>query len=287
MGLHAPALQAGLLPHPREQQARLRDCSCRVPRTYLAQTRYTGRAVPEAPLIVFINSRSGGHAGPRLTETLCRALGQAQVLHASGTHMLHIAVQQAVQHAVRVLPWSSTVRDFQISMLEDSVPDAAAMHLGVRPAALQASARVEADLGQPGRGHRGRRQAGRDRAQVRSSSTGYGQQGLARRAMGGAASRPMHDKLVQGCRVTGHSCRAAALRSCVREVMAPWLGSWAPSTSWTSDQYHRCRLSPCVHLLRVRWLLARRCLAEDLDSLLTAGACVCSVRSCRWALAMT
>ena len=56
---------------------------CRVPRTYLAQTRYTGRAVPEAPLIVFINSRSGGHAGPRLTEVLCRALGQAQVCTAA------------------------------------------------------------------------------------------------------------------------------------------------------------------------------------------------------------
>ena len=50
-----------------------------MPRAYLAQTRYTGRALPEAPLIVFINSRSGGHAGPRLTEVLCRALGQAQV----------------------------------------------------------------------------------------------------------------------------------------------------------------------------------------------------------------
>ena len=51
---------------------------CRMPRAYLASTRYTGRPLPEAPLIVFINSRSGGRAGPRLTEVLCRALGQAQ-----------------------------------------------------------------------------------------------------------------------------------------------------------------------------------------------------------------
>lgn len=53
-------------------------CACRVPNAYLASTRYIGRDVPEAPLIVFINSRSGGHAGPRLTEALRRALGQSQ-----------------------------------------------------------------------------------------------------------------------------------------------------------------------------------------------------------------
>ena len=69
----------------------------RMPRTYLASTRYTGRAVPEAPLIVFINSRSGGHAGPRLTEVLCRALGQAQVcctLNLENPEPLHHRVHQ-------------------------------------------------------------------------------------------------------------------------------------------------------------------------------------------------
>ena len=40
---------------------------------------FLGPELAEAPLIVFINSRSGGHAGPKLTETLFRALGHAQV----------------------------------------------------------------------------------------------------------------------------------------------------------------------------------------------------------------
>ena len=35
-------------------------------------------ALPEAPLIVFINSRSGGRVGPALTEVLYRALGHDQ-----------------------------------------------------------------------------------------------------------------------------------------------------------------------------------------------------------------
>ena len=43
-----------------------------------------GARSPEAPLIVFINSKSGGHAGPRLTEVLQRALGQAQVASKPG-----------------------------------------------------------------------------------------------------------------------------------------------------------------------------------------------------------
>ena len=56
-------------------------CMCRIPRAYLQATKpFLGPEMAEAPLIVFINSRSGGHAGPKLTETLFRALGQAQVL---------------------------------------------------------------------------------------------------------------------------------------------------------------------------------------------------------------
>lgn len=36
-------------------------------------------AVAETPLIVFINARSGGRAGPKLARQLCRAVGRAQV----------------------------------------------------------------------------------------------------------------------------------------------------------------------------------------------------------------
>lgn len=47
---------------------------------YLADTKkFLAPELPEAPLIVFINSKSGGHAGPKLTETLYRTLGHAQV----------------------------------------------------------------------------------------------------------------------------------------------------------------------------------------------------------------
>lgn len=57
------------------------DTPCfRVPLTYLRNTKkFVGHEVPEAPLIVFINSRSGGRAGPALTETLFHALGHSQV----------------------------------------------------------------------------------------------------------------------------------------------------------------------------------------------------------------
>ncbi|DBA81590.1 hypothetical protein WJX77_006239 [Trebouxia sp. C0004] len=52
----------------------------RVPLTYLRNTKkFVGHELPEAPLIVFINSRSGGRAGPALTETLFHALGHSQV----------------------------------------------------------------------------------------------------------------------------------------------------------------------------------------------------------------
>ena len=53
---------------------------CRVPLSYLRDTkRFVVPDLPEAPLIVFINSRSGGRAGPALTETLFHALGHSQV----------------------------------------------------------------------------------------------------------------------------------------------------------------------------------------------------------------
>lgn len=40
---------------------------------------FLGPDLPDAPLLVFINSRSGGRAGPRLKEVLCHALGHSQV----------------------------------------------------------------------------------------------------------------------------------------------------------------------------------------------------------------
>lgn len=58
------------------------DCDCRVPLTYLRETKkFVVPELPEAPLIVFINSRSGGRAGPKLAETLFHALGHSQVSH--------------------------------------------------------------------------------------------------------------------------------------------------------------------------------------------------------------
>ncbi|KAK9817059.1 hypothetical protein WJX72_008941 [[Myrmecia] bisecta] len=52
----------------------------RIPGAYLTGTKkYIVPEHPEAPLIVFINSRSGGRAGPALTEVLYHALGHAQV----------------------------------------------------------------------------------------------------------------------------------------------------------------------------------------------------------------
>ena len=52
----------------------------RIPRDYMRATKKLEVArLPEAPLIVFINSRSGGRAGARLTQVLCHALGVAQV----------------------------------------------------------------------------------------------------------------------------------------------------------------------------------------------------------------
>ena len=56
------------------------SCPCRVPLIYLRETKkFVVPELPEAPLIVFINSRSGGRAGPKLAETLFHALGHSQV----------------------------------------------------------------------------------------------------------------------------------------------------------------------------------------------------------------
>ena len=37
-----------------------------------------GAELPDAPLVVFINSRSGGRAGARLTQVLCHVIGHVQ-----------------------------------------------------------------------------------------------------------------------------------------------------------------------------------------------------------------
>lgn len=53
---------------------------CRIPHEYLKGTKqFLGSALPDSPLLVFINSRSGGRAGARLTEVLCHAIGHSQV----------------------------------------------------------------------------------------------------------------------------------------------------------------------------------------------------------------
>lgn len=53
---------------------------CRIPAPYLVDTKkFLAPELPEAPLIVFINSKSGGRAGPKLTEVLYHTLGHAQV----------------------------------------------------------------------------------------------------------------------------------------------------------------------------------------------------------------
>jgi len=67
-----------------ERYRRLTDLGepYRLPRALLAGTKPgapAGAGTPEAPLLVLINSRAGGRAGPRLTQALYRALGHAQV----------------------------------------------------------------------------------------------------------------------------------------------------------------------------------------------------------------
>ena len=52
----------------------------RIPAAYLQGTKpFIHPDQAEAPLIVFINSRSGGRAGASLTETLYQTLGHSQV----------------------------------------------------------------------------------------------------------------------------------------------------------------------------------------------------------------
>ena len=51
----------------------------RIPTPYLANTKkFLAPELPEAPFIVFINSKSGGRAGAQLTEVLYHTLGHAQ-----------------------------------------------------------------------------------------------------------------------------------------------------------------------------------------------------------------
>ena len=53
---------------------------CSIPADYLVGTkRFVGLQLAEAPLIVFINAKSGGRVGPRLATVLFHALGQGQV----------------------------------------------------------------------------------------------------------------------------------------------------------------------------------------------------------------
>src|SRR5690242_556306 len=55
----------------------------RIAKHFLAGTKgFAEPDITEAPLIVFINSRSGGRAGPKLTEILYQSLGHSQVRHA-------------------------------------------------------------------------------------------------------------------------------------------------------------------------------------------------------------
>lgn len=64
--------------------------ACRIPAPYLVNTKkFLAPELPEAPLIVFINSKSGGHAGPQLTEVLYHTLGHAQVSK-KGNNIKHL-----------------------------------------------------------------------------------------------------------------------------------------------------------------------------------------------------
>lgn len=77
-----------------------------MPLTYLRETKkFIVPELPEAPLIVFINSRSGGRAGPKLAETLFHALGHSQVMRLqilSPAHTVSCATgcMQRASHAV-------------------------------------------------------------------------------------------------------------------------------------------------------------------------------------------
>ncbi len=51
-----------------------------------ATKKFRAPELPEAPLIAFINSRSGGRAGPKLAEILYRTLGHAQARATCNMH---------------------------------------------------------------------------------------------------------------------------------------------------------------------------------------------------------
>ena len=65
----------------------------RIPPAFLTATKkFRAPELPEAPLIAFINSRSGGRAGPKLTDILYRTLGHAQARSLSQCHTLMLCL---------------------------------------------------------------------------------------------------------------------------------------------------------------------------------------------------
>ena len=72
------ALPSGNISWNLAKRLKARDWP-RIPPAFLTATkRFRAPELPEAPLIAFINSRSGGRAGPKLTDILYRTLGHAQ-----------------------------------------------------------------------------------------------------------------------------------------------------------------------------------------------------------------
>ena len=111
---------------------------------YLVNTKkYLAPELPEAPLIVFINSKSGGHAGPQLTEVLYHTLGHAQVNPFLRTYR-------------RMLPRHENCFGMQISFIMQSHTNAGegsptsmtscSCCAGVRPSGVQARASAAEDL---------------------------------------------------------------------------------------------------------------------------------------------
>ena len=93
-----------------------------MPLTYLRETKkFVVPELPEAPLIVFINSRSGGRAGPKLAETLFHALGHSQVTSVECTMLIELlstclhqiaqqqAIQQAQNYSIRTSAWLACI----------------------------------------------------------------------------------------------------------------------------------------------------------------------------------
>lgn len=95
---------------------------CRINQAYLKGTKkFSAPEISEAPLIVFINSRSGGHAGPKLTEVLYQSLGHAQVSYSGTKHSVHLTCWQSVCHSdsahdLPVLLWAQSSPTMQMSM---------------------------------------------------------------------------------------------------------------------------------------------------------------------------